>query len=356
MPLNSGIGTSIFSQMDADIPSAAPQSAWFKYRMRWKRRRLLLRSWRKRDELTRLDVDDAAIDAASILCFMTLRNEMVRLPFYLDHYRAMGVGHFLVVDNGSDDGSAGYLAAQPDVSVWTTDASYKLSRFGVDWLTCLQHKFGAGKWCLTADSDEILVLPEGRLLTDLTTYLDRENIPSFGVLMMDMYPKGPVNDATYQVGDDPFAGDLCWFDADGHRAERHRVYDNLVLRGGVRDRVFFAGEPQLAPTMNKTPLVKWQRGHAYVSSSHQILPRPLNDVYRAGRPSGVFLHSKFLPNIGAKSQEELARKQHFENGDLYVEYYNTLIESPDLWCETSVKYEGPNQLESLGLMTRGAWA
>ena len=348
--------TSLFAQLDADIAPVAPQSLWFKYRMRWKRRRLLFRSFRHRHDLTRLNVDEAAIAAAPILGFMTLRNEMARLPFYLDYYRRLGVGHFLVVDNKSDDGSADFLAQQPDVSVWTTSASYKLSRFGVDWLTCLQFKFGAGKWCLTADADENLVLPDNRSLPELTTYLDQAGIDSFGVLMLDMYPKGPVNEARYTAGDDPFKGDIRWFDADNYRAQRHRYFDNLILRGGVRDRLFFGAEPNLAPSLNKTPLVKWQRGFAYISSSHQILPRHLNCVYEAGRPTGVFLHSKFLPNIGAKSQEELSRQQHFENSDLYVDYYKTLIDSPDLWYDDSVEYTGPDQLENLGLMTRGSWA
>lgn len=354
MPRSNADHGSLFSEFDRTIPDAAPQSLWFEYRMRWKRRRLLVRSLRKRKQITRHRVNVDAIGAASVLCFMTLRNEMARLPFYFEHYRALGVEHFLVVDNGSDDGSADWLAAQPDASVWTTDAGYKASRFGVDWLTCLQFRFGAGKWCLTADADEILVLPGGRDLPALTRHLDGVGQRSFGALLLDMFPKGPVNSAAYVPGDDPFKT-LCWFDAGPYRAERHRVFNNLTLRGGTRDRLFFGDSPERAPTLNKVPLVKWTQGTAYVSSTHQILPRALNRVFEPGRVSGVLLHSKFLPNIGEKSQEELSRQQHFENGTLYTEYYKTLIEDPDLWCPTSVRYDGPAQLEALGLMTAGNW-
>ena len=31
-----------------------------------------------------------------------------------------------------------------------------------------------------------------------------------------------------------------------------------------------------APALNKTPLVKWERGHCFVSSTHSLLPRALN--------------------------------------------------------------------------------
>ena len=47
-----------------------------------------------------------------ILAMATVRNEVVRLPFFLDHYRKLGVGHFLFVDNGSDDGTRAYLEGQ----------------------------------------------------------------------------------------------------------------------------------------------------------------------------------------------------------------------------------------------------
>lgn len=323
--------------------------------MRWKRRRLIYRSLRKRHELERVAVNLSAIKTAQLVSFTTLRNELLRLPYFLEYYRNLGVQHFLVVDNDSDDGSTEFLTRQPDVSVWRSNASYKASRFGVDWLTCLQFRFGVGKWCLTVDADELLVLPGGRRLDELTIYLDQENQRSFGAVMLDMYPKGPLGTQLYAPGSDPIQT-IPWFDAYNFWAERHRVYDNLVLRGGVRNRAFFADDPSKAPTMNKTPLVKWSRGTAYVTSTHQILPRPLNAVYAAGLPSGALLHTKFLPNIKDKSSEELRRGQHFENGALYQDYYAALIEGPDLWCETSQRYEGPDQLEGLGLMTRGNWA
>lgn len=344
---------SYFADLDARSP-ARQDTPWFRYRMRWKRRRLLARALRRRRELQRVSVDEAAISQASFLAFSTMRNEMARLPHWLDHYRALGVPHFLIVDNDSDDGTADYLAQQPDVSLWRTGESYKTSRFGVDWLTCLQFRFGHGKWTLTVDADEELVLPMGRALPELTEHLDSTGRRAFGALMLDMYPKGALSDVEFEPGGDPFQT-LGWFDAHGYRASRHPVFDNLWIQGGVRDRVFFGAQPERAPTLNKTPLVKWDRRYAYVTSTHQILPRELNRVFGHGHPTGVLLHSKFLPVVAEKSAEELIRRQHFENSDLYTPYYKALIDGPDLWCAESVAYEGPQQLEDLGLMARGDW-
>ena len=223
----------------------------------------------------------------------------------------------------------------------------------------MQLKFGVGRWCLTVDADELLVYPDSneRGLDDLTAHLDATGCDAFGAVMLDMYPKGSVGKVQYVTGTDPIQV-LPWFDASNYRAKLHPVFGNLWIQGGVRDRVFFSSQPERSPTLNKTPLVKWRRGYAYVTSTHQILPRRLNEVFDLGERanvSGALLHTKFLPNIGEKSAEELTRAQHFENSDLYQPYYNALIDDPDLWFEGSVAYGGTVQLEALGLMTRGTW-
>lgn len=337
---------------------AGLSAAAFAYRMRWKRRRLLFRSWKRRDEISL--TSGGAIPRNGILAFSTMRNEMLRVEHWLEHYRSLGVAHFLVVDNDSDDGTAEYLSRQPDVSLWSTSHSYKDSRFGVDWLNRLQQRYGSGRWCLTVDADELLVYPDSstRNLAALTDHLDRSGREAFGALMLDLYPKGPVSQIDFKAGQDPVAV-LPFFDADNYRAKHHEVFENLWIQGGVRERMFFMDRLERAPTLNKTPLVKWRRGYTYVASTHQMLPRRLNDVfeYDAGtRVSGVLLHTKFLPNIGEKSVEELSRRQHFETSAYYTPYYNALIDDPDLWYEGSVKYEGLAQLETLGLMTRGTWS
>ena len=329
------------------------------YRLRWKRRRLLLRALRKRRQLRAVQDRTKAITPGAILCFSTMRNEIIRLPFFLEHHRALGVDHFLIVDNGSDDGTTEYLAAQPDVSLWSTPNSYRLSRFGVDWLTWLQIQHGHGHWCLTLDADEIFIYPfhPTRPLTALTEWLDRKQITSFGALMLDMYPKGGLDEKPYAPGDDPFEV-LSNFDAGNYMIQKQKRLQNLWIQGGPRARKFFTRNPRRAPTMGKVPLVKWNRRYAYVSSTHSLLPRRLNHVYDAAggeKTCGVLLHTKFLPIIAEKSAEEKGRGEHFANSALYEDYYDSLAQSPDLWCEGSSRFISWRQLEAMGLMSRGTW-
>lgn len=338
---------------------AEGEDLWTAYKLRWRRRRLLARSLRKKGELRSLSDKTRSIGGNSILGFATVRNEALRLPHFLDHHRGLGVDHFLIVDNASDDGGTDWLAGQPDVSLWTTSSSYKSSRFGVDWLTVLLRRYGHGHWCLTLDADELFVFAhhDRRNLRALTDWLDDRQRRSMGALMLDLYPQGPLDQTRYDPGDDPVTA-LPWFDAGNYVITRQPKLQNLWVQGGVRARAFFASDPRRAPTLSKVPLVRWHRSFAYVSSTHSLLPRQLNHVYeRHGgeAPTGVLLHTKFLPNIVDKSEEELTRRQHFDNSTLYKGYYDDLIGNPTLWTERSERYVGWEHLEGLGLMSRGGW-
>jgi len=330
------------------------------YRLRVRRRYRLARAIRRSRKLSAISNKTERIRKDDVLLLCTLRNEMIRLPYFLKYYRDLGVGHFLFVDNDSDDGGLDFLVAQPDVSVWHTKASYKNAKFGVDWLNGLQRKYAHGHWTLVVDVDEFFIYPfcETRPIRALTDWLDNSGIRSFSAMLLDMYPKGRIDAQPYRQGQNPLEI-TGWFDSGNYTIEKNHQYGNLWIQGGPRARTFFRATPPKAPALNKIPLVKWDRRYAYVNSTHMLLPRGLNLVYDewgGEKASGVLLHTKFLDTFTAKAQEEIVRKQHYASSREYQAYVESLAENPDLWCKWSEKYINWRQLEILGLMSKGNWA
>ncbi|PTW43806.1 glycosyltransferase family 2 protein [Rhodovulum kholense] len=336
-----------------------PDGPWWALRLRWRRARLLVRALRKRGELQPVADRTAAIRPGAILAFACLRNEAERLPHFLDHHRRLGVSQFLIVDNASTDDTPRLLADAPDVSVWRSEASYRAARFGMDWLTWLLTRHGAGHWCLTLDADELLVFPrhDSLGLPALTAWLDARRIPMLAALMLELYPEGPLSSARCAPGADPLEA-LPLFDAEGYLWDRQRRYAGISIRGGVRRRAFFADAPDRAPHLHKTPLIRWRRGHVYVSSTHIALPRRLNAGFDARRdaPTGALLHSKFLDLALAKSAEDKVRCQHFTHPGRYGVYYDAILADPVLADARSVRFRDWRQLQALGLIAGGAWA
>ncbi len=337
-------------------------SASAAYRLRLKRRRCLWRAFRGRKALRSIVDNTARLRRNDIVAVVVLRNEVQRLPHFLAHYRSLGIGHFLIVDNASDDGSTALLEREAhggDLSLWHTDGSYRDSRFGLDWSGWLLMRYGHRRWCLTVDADELFVYPgmERHDLAALTRQLERRGQGGIGALMLDLYPKGPLRQHHYESHDAP-TDLLCWFDAERYRAVRQAPQGNLWLQGGARDRMFFADRPERAPTLNKIPLIRWNWRFAYTNSTHAALPRTLNALYDGpggSLPSAVLLHTKFLPEVVEKSPLERQRRAHFHDPDLFDDYYKALGEGPDLWHPGATRYEGPEQLAALGLCRAIDW-
>ncbi|TQS70502.1 glycosyltransferase family 2 protein [Rhodobacteraceae bacterium] len=328
--------------------------------MRLKRKRTLIRAFRKRRELKCLVNRTETIKKSDIIVCVCLRNERIRLPFFLRYYREMGAHHFLIIDNDSTDGSAEYLNEQPDVSLWHSKASYKHSRFGLDWQNHLLRKYATGHWVLTVDPDEFFIYPfcDTRPINALTDWLDTYKIRAFPAMLLDMYPKGPIEAEPYREGQNPFEI-ACWFDSGNYTFSKNHSLRNLWIQGGPRARTFFADTPEKAPSLNKLPLVRWERGYCYMSSTHMLLPRRLNNAYdeRGGeKPAGCLLHAKFLSVLTDKVEEELSRGQHYAGSREYMAYARTLGDQGELWCNWSERYINWRQLEILGLMSKGNWA
>lgn len=329
------------------------------YLLRLKRRRLVLRSWRKARELSLVSDRLDRIGATPVLAVSVIRNERPRLEYFLSYYRRMGIGHFLFVDNASDDGSADFLAQQPDCSVWLAKGSYKSARFGMDWVTHLLNRHADGRWALVVDPDEFLVYThcDTRPVTALTDWLDGHGVERFGTMLIDMYADGPVSEARIAPGQNPFEV-LRWFDPASYFFRPGNAFKTVWTIGGPRLRRFFLQNPANSPALNKTPLVRWRRGLAFASSTHTLLPRRLNinrDPAGQNGAYGALLHAKLHTGMLEKASEEALRRQHYADGREYKSYLRAVNDDATFKTSGSRQLQGWQSLEECGLIASGGW-
>jgi hypothetical protein len=317
-----------------------------------------------------------------IRAFATSRNERLRLPAFLTHYRGLGVDRFFIIDNDSTDGTSDYLVDQPDVHLFRTANRYSEAAMGTDWLNALLARFGIGSWCVTVDIDELLAYPgsEHASLRTLTEHLDRNGYQALSCLLLDMYPDGSLKQCAYQPGDDLIAASP-YFDIGRYERSRFDLCPGVLITGGMRERIFHAEfrtrgltariydalfyrvlhnmawlgarPPHRPPLLTKVPLVRWDAKSQYLKGNHAVSRKIV------APDTGVLLHFKFLQDFHARAVQEAARGEHYDGASEYRRYAKRLNQDPDMtfMYEGSARFTGTTQLVRLGLMQETkAWA
>jgi len=299
--------------------------------------------------LARKDSKYLSLRPAEILCCTVVRNELLRLPYFLEYYRKQGIGTFLAVDNGSSDGTFEYLLEQPDVYLWQSDLSFNRANFGAGWFEPILRMHARDHWCLIVDADELLYYPEceRRSIADLCRHLDAQGKRAFNAIHLDMYSDRPIRDTQYTPGQ-PFEEVCRYFD----RRFYHKCEDDAgpfhnqkAYYGGVRQRVF--GEAGYY--LSKVPLLKYDEDCILAGGQHWTnLPLAQIAVER-----GCLLHFKYFRSFPCQVSEEARRKEHYGGATLYQEYERGMREQPALSFYDpahSVKLEDSRQLVRLGIM------
>jgi hypothetical protein len=275
------------------------------------------------------------------LVFIT-HNDMAILPFFLRHYRELGVTRFICVDDISQDGTREFLAEQPDLDLWTSPIRFGAARRGRRWREALFDRYGLNRWYLNVDSDEFLVYDgwERKRLPALISALEAQDIKRLPSPMLDMYP-GHGSSAP-----DPEGG-MPWqfsnqFDAEGYLCSVEKR--GISIQGGPRRRKF--GEDN---QLIKYPVIYWDAGCFFGSSLHRPLPYERNFA----ATWGALLHFKFFTNYRDKIAEAAEGKQHYNESEHYQAMMSELERSQgfDLTDDTSQTYQNAQQLIELGLMT-----
>jgi len=305
---------------------------------------------RRPDRLAKQDAQPIPDRPHELRAFLCVRDEALRLPYTIEHHRALGIERFFIADNGSTDGTTEYLLRQPDVHVFRVEGSFAKAGCGISWINSLLDAFGDGHWCLTIDADELFVYPasEWTSLRSFTDYLDAKGARVVFALLLDMFSAGPIRAAEARPGQ-PFLEVCPFFDAGPFHTRAVAAFPGHQIYGGPRARAFWDGRNRgdHPPTVSKLPLVRWTRGLRYLMATHGMeAPLPVADV------RGALLHFKFFSDFHDRAVREAARGEHALGAREYHYYAEVLRERPELSLHHagSLRYEDTIQLDKLGLL------
>jgi glycosyltransferase involved in cell wall biosynthesis len=306
---------------------------------------MLRRAWRRRCASTQLHRAGGHVPQAGPLVFAVVRNEALRLPRFLAHYRELGAAGFVVVENNSSDATLEILTGQPDVVLYRTSANFVRKEA---WLDLLLRRHGTNRWCVVVDADELLDFPGSAELglAGLAAYLEAGGWNTLHAVLLDLYPPGSVGSVDYQAGDD--YRDYEWyFDPMTSLRRVPRVFwkgSGLDYRfeGGVRERVF-----GVSNCCSKFPFFKFDRGMFLHDGQHYL------EGAHIGPMRGVLYHFKYLQDFIPHAREEVGRGQHWQGAAEYRRYSETAQAAGDdlvLKDERSVRFEDGDQMETEGVM------
>jgi hypothetical protein len=219
----------------------------------------------------------------------------------------------------------------------------------VDWINPILDAHCHDRWVLAADADELLIWPgcKHESIKGLTAWLEDRPAEALFALMVDMYSDRPFGGVGYARGT-PFPDASPFFDAKGYWLAEIEAFPGRMAFGGARARVFHELEQGL-PAASKVPLMRWRRGRRFGGGCHIAEA----DGLALAPMRGALLHFKMFDDIVGRCEEEVVRGEHYEGGREYASL-GLAIEAAPGRCffdrKVSVRYEGPAQLVSLGLM------
>ncbi|ENM0969281.1 glycosyltransferase family 2 protein [Vibrio parahaemolyticus] len=274
-----------------------------------------------KDTLFGLKVDENKLYEDKFVAFIVQRNEKERLDNCFNYYKELGVEHFVVIDNNSDDGTLSYLLEHDDVSLFSAPQRYSKSRYGVDWIDLIIRQYRNNKWCLVIDPDEELHLEGFDNLTVISQVMESTGCDALYVPFIDVYSKSPMKVHSHKFKDishDDIYFDSRWYTST-HSYSGFSTFQP-VFQGGVRGRLFNLDNVVL----NKVPLFKFNAHMGLKEGVHWI------DNANVFYSKSLLLHHKYNHLFHEYVEIESRRGEHWNGGVEYKKYARLIKENPEL--------------------------
>lgn len=340
-------------------------------------------------------IKDTGGDLPGVSCVTLCHNERLIVGQFLDHYRALGVTQFYIVDDRSTDGTFDYLCGQPDVSLFRPVGAAQFKDNVATWRQLILDRFCKGGWVCLPDLDEFLYLRDpATSLPEIAVRMDTAGEQALIGIMVDMYSDQPMTKGAYD-GSVPLAEAFPFFDGQGVPPTGSRMVvppqsftrrfptPPVSFQGGVRERLFFEGKPLNAMqrrllacfahmgramnpnalemlqyrltraltkeslgnthlVLNKFALLKWQAGTHFHRAPHFI-----DRKVRVSESIAAFLHFKFYKGV-AGLEYSAARGQHAGGATVYKQIVSQHETLDQPWITSATRrFEGVSSLSDI---------
>lgn len=272
---------------------------------------------------------------------VVVKDEIERMKLFFEHYRALGVRQFIVIDNDSSDGTREFVSAQKDARVYLINDMFQTQK-KVAWIEKVLALTGYDRWYVVVDSDELLdyVGSESHSLEELIDYHSASDEYLQGYLV-DMYSEEPIFSVSCSYKDIPII--FNQFDKDSY----YREGDRHVF-GGARYRVF-----GLNNLLSKQSVFLFKPDFIYCHPHYLYSGNTrIHDVF-----CYVLRHYKFLEKDRFAYQARIKEKSFYNNS---IEYESIMDQMKSLYKVSfdysgSVRYDSSESLRVLPLITWTVW-
>lgn len=215
-------------------------------------------------------------EPGTVSLFACVKNDDAFLPALVAHYRARGVGRFLIVDDGSDT-PVRDLLPDADVRVFRPKVGSFLTAKGM-WLEGLMKAhLPEGGWALVVDADEFIDLPPGvDGFPALAARLEAQGRDIQPGLMLDMLPGPAADPAALERGEQDFArlfDHVCRMP--GPVSEPYRSHKAVAWGFGPHAALSWTVDARFhafgtVDSLRKLPLIRWRTGRHLNQGFHTL--------------------------------------------------------------------------------------
>lgn len=251
-------------------------------------------------------------DSHKPILICVLKNEVIKIQYFMEHYRKLGIENFVFLDNMSTDGTFEFLLEQEDAIVYRCEHPFVSNR-KIAWINRLIAEIGLNRWYLMVDSDEFITYLgcSEHNIEDVVMQNESRGFKRVASFMIDMYPK--ENLFTENEGSD-FYRKCCCMDKDTYSFSK--AANGIRIMGGPRKRVFGTNMK-----LSKYCLFYFEEDDI-VPSSHFLIP--FEKSFDVPVSIGI-LHYKFVNESDYQKMIESVRTECYSNNSAeYKTYYNVL--------------------------------